>query len=127
MEILLDTNFILSCVKQKLDFVNYASENIECNVNFIIPREVIFEIKTISERKGEKLLDRQAAKVSLDLIRVSNFKEIILRSRNVDRGIIGYLNKNPKVAVATMDNGILKRIKNSVLTIKQKKRLEILG
>ena len=51
MKILLDTNFILTAVKQKIDFPSKADELFDMKVEFLVPAEVVQELKTLSKRK----------------------------------------------------------------------------
>jgi len=45
---ILDTNFILTCVKQKIDFFEWFNLN---GIEILIPLEVINEIKKIKKLK----------------------------------------------------------------------------
>ena len=125
MKILLDTNFILSCVRQKIDFYNYINENYDEGVEFLVPEEVLEELKKISERKGEKIKDKESAKVILKIIEKLRIKKIKLNKKHVDDGIVNYL-KNKKIILATLDRDLKKRVKNKILTIRGKKKLEII-
>ena len=127
MEILLDTNFVVTCVKEKIDFDSQINEITDEKVNWIIPEDVLEEIKDLSQRKGLKILDKRSAEVALDLIRIIDKKEIKLggNNPNVDVKIANYLNKNKDLVLATLDKGLKKRIKNKILTIRSRKKLEI--
>jgi len=127
MEILLDTSFIISCVRQKIDFITVVNELFDQKIDFLLPREVLSEIKTISVRSGEKRVDKQAARVALDLIDISEFKLIKLNDKVVDRGITNYLLNNPKIMLATLDRGLIARSGGEALTIKGNKSIEVLS
>jgi rRNA-processing protein FCF1 len=119
---ILDTNFILTCVNQKIDFF----EELELRgIKAIIPDKVIAEIKGISESK-RKLRFREAAQLSLDLIKLHKYGRIRLGGKNVDAGIIKYAKQNPEFFVATLDREIKKKVVNSKIVIREKKRLEII-
>ena len=51
MEILLDTNFAITCINQKVDFFNIACQMIDEQVNWLIPDKVLQELKKISLSK----------------------------------------------------------------------------
>ena len=51
MNIILDTNFVLTCVKQKIDFIHYADEIFDKPINWIVPLEVIEELNQLEKRK----------------------------------------------------------------------------
>ena len=119
---LLDTNFILTSVKQKIDFF----EEIKLmGIQIIIPKQVINELERITKSK-QKLHNKEIAKLSLKLLEKERFKKIDLKLKNTDNGIINFAKKNPKAIIATLDKGIKSKIKNNKLVIRGKKKLEIL-
>jgi len=110
-QILLDTNFILTCIKQKIDFFEYL--NLE-GYSIIIPEEVIKELEKLKKE------------FALKLIESSKFKKISLKGRIVDNSIIKYAKENPEIIIATLDRGIQKKIKNRKMIVRNKKQLEII-
>ena len=108
---LLDTNFILSCIKQKIDFFE---ELFLRGYQVIIPNRVIDELKKLKQTSALKLLEK------------SNFKKITLMGKNVDNSIINYANKNPDILVATLDEELNNKLKNRKIIIRGKKKLEII-
>lgn len=121
-QILLDTNFILTCIKQKIDFF----ENLELmGLQILIPKQVIDEIEMIVNSK-KKLHFRENAKLSLVLLKKNSFEKIDLGLQDVDKGIMRFAKQNPKVIVATLDKEIKDSIQNPNLVIRQKKKLEII-
>lgn len=120
-QILLDTNFILTCIKQKIDFF----EHLELmGLQILIPKQVIDEIEMIANSK-KKLHFREDAKLSLVLLKKSSFEKIDLGLQDVDKGIKRFAKQNPKIIVATLDKEIKDNIQNQKLVIMQKKKLEI--
>jgi rRNA-processing protein FCF1 len=115
-EALLDTNFILTCVRQKIDFFE---ELFLLGIHIIIPEQVIREIKKFEKKKSE-------AKISLVLLEDNEFEYVNLGNGKVDDLIIKYARKNPKVIIATLDAGIKNKIKNNKLIIRGRKKLEII-
>jgi len=119
--VLLDTNFILTCIRQKIDFFN----EIELmGMGIIIPKEVIEEIKKI-KNSTKKLKYRDEAVISLNLLEIKKFKTAILNEKIVDKGIVKFAKQNPDAVIATLDRGIKSRIPNKKLIIRGKKKLEI--
>ena len=112
---LLDSSFILTCAKQKIDFFEFLENE---GFQIIIPRQVLEEVEKISKTKG-------FAKLALEILKKNKFKKIDLKTKNVDIGIIKYARKNPEIIVATLDREIKNRIRNQKLIIRGKKRLEI--
>jgi len=118
----LDTNFILTCVKQKIDFFHdLALEGIQ----ILIPKQVIKEIKNIASSK-KKLHFREDAKLALKILDKKNFKQIDLKTEYVDKAIIQFAQENKKIIVATLDKELKDKIKNPKLVIRRKKKLEII-
>tara|TARA_Y100000034_G_scaffold35372_2_gene43377 strand:- start:3014 stop:3385 length:372 start_codon:yes stop_codon:yes gene_type:complete len=121
-QVILDTNFILSSVKQKIDFF----EEIKfMGIQIIIPKQVINEINKIINSK-KKLHFREDAKIAAKLIENNPFKEIDLKQKYVDKGIIQFAEKNKDIIIATLDRELKNKIKNHKLVIRGKKKLEII-
>ena len=123
MEILLDTNFILACAKQKIDFVSWAEENIG-EVFWIVPNLVLSELGELGGRNGEKGKDKDAAKLGLQLIERVKFQEVSLKGRDTDLAIRQFID-GKDIVLATLDKGLKNKVKNRILTIKDVKGLAI--
>lgn len=118
---ILDTNFILTCIKQKIDFF----EDLKfMGVQISIPKQVVKEIKEITNSK-KKLHFKEDAKLALKILEKNPFKEIDLKQKNVDNGLIQFAKKNKDVIVATLDRELKNKIKGHKLVIRGKKRLEV--
>ena len=113
--VLLDTNFILSCIRKKIDFFE---EIRPMGLVIIIPKQIIEEIKGLSKSKQE-------AGIALKLLEKNEFKKINLHGKNVDNGIIKIAKENENYIIATLDREIKNKIKNQKLVIRGKK-LEII-
>lgn len=124
--VILDTNFILTCVKQKIDFF----EDIKLmGLDIIIPKQVINEVEKISKSK-KKLHFRDDALLSLKILEKNHesYKNIDLSSygKNTDKRIKSFSDKHPEMIIATLDRVLKKKTKNKKLIIRQKKKLEII-
>ena len=117
---ILDTSFILTCVKQKIDFFE---ELILKGFQILIPEQVIEEIKGIS--KSKKINERENANLALKLIKNSPFKKIDLEIKNVDKGIIKFADENIETIVGTLDKEIKRKTENQKLVIRGQRKLEI--
>lgn len=110
---LLDTNFILTCIKQKIDFF----EDLQfLGLKILIPIQVIRELKGI--KKPE-------VKLSLKLLERNNFEEIDIGKGHVDKKILEYVKNKPEILIATLDKELQKKLKNRKITIREEKKLEI--
>ena len=119
---ILDTSFILTCVKQKIDFFEQLESE---GFIIIIPKQVIYELEKIASSK-QKLHFRENANSSLKLLKKSNFKKTDLKIKSVDAGLIKFAKENPKTIIATLDKKLKKKIQNPKLIIREKKKLEII-
>ena len=123
MEILIDTNFVLTCVKQKIDFVYLVEKLSDEKVEWIVPQQVLNELGNLKDRVGMKNVDRDAAKLSFDILQMIKPEIVDLgRGPNVDIGIVNYI-KNKQIVLATLDKALKNRVENRILTIKGKKNI----
>lgn len=119
---ILDTNFILTCVKQKIDFLDEIKF---MGIKVLIPEEVLDEVRKIMNSK-KKLHFREDAKLALKILNKNGFKKIKLGTAHVDKGLVNFAEKNKDVIVATLDKELKKKIKKPKLVIRGKKKLEII-
>jgi rRNA-processing protein FCF1 len=111
-EILIDTNFIITCVKQKIDFF----EDLKfMGFKLIIPMQVIQELEKLNRKLELKLLEKNK----------DNFQVVRFKRGYVDKGIIEYSKKNPRAIIATLDLDLKNKILNRIMVIRSKKKLEI--
>ncbi len=107
---ILDTSFILTCVKQKVDFFYWLEMN---GIKAIIPEQVLRELEGLG------------AKLALKIVNRNNFELIKIPGGDADAAIINFARKNPEAIVATLDRGLKNKMRNKKLIIRQKKKLEI--
>jgi len=108
---LLDTSFIISAVRNKIDFFEWL-----IGEKIIIPKQVLEEIKRIENKDSE---------LALKILELNPFEEIDLGKGHVDKLLIRFAARNPKVIVATLDREIKNKLKNYKLVIRGKKKLEV--
>jgi len=129
MKILLDTNFILTCVKQKIDFDRLANEVLNEKIDWILPQEVLNELGNIKDKRGIKQADKDAAGVGFELLqKIENKPEVVEIGNNmgnIDISIVNYI-FGKDIALATLDRGLKNRIDNKILTIRGKNSLELI-
>ncbi len=117
----LDANFILSCIRKKIDFF----EKIPLmGMKILIPLQVLDEIKKISFSGKGKF--KEEAKLALTLLRNQKFKRVDLYTKNVDNGLIKLANENENYIIATLDKKIKNKTQNHNLVIRGEKNLEII-
>ena len=119
---LLDTNFILSCVRQKIDFFEFLEHE---GIEAWISKEILREISAISNSKSKGLV-RKDAELALNILKNNSFRRVHTGGRTVDSGIIKFAKENPEVIIATLDAEIKRSVKNPKMIIRGKKTLEII-
>ena len=118
--IVLDTNFILTCVNQKIDLFEQFRDMFP-GKKIMIPLGVIGELKKLAQDRKLKMSEREAADLALQL--TEHERVIILDLEgNVDDSIVKYALKND-VVVASLDRGIRKRLKDTRFLTIRKNRL----
>ncbi|MBS3070951.1 hypothetical protein J4407_01470 [Candidatus Pacearchaeota archaeon] len=125
MEVILDTNFIMTCVKQKIDFF---SDIETLGFKIIIPKQVLNELKLVI-RSRKKHHFRQDAELSLKIIESEkgNWKTVDLKKygKNTDTGIKNFAEVHERVLVATMDQELKRKIKNNKIVIRGMRKLDV--
>ena len=123
----LDTSFILTCIKNKIDFFEEL-EFMGCKI--LIPKQVISELNKIANPVmiKKKLSERELASLSLKILEheKNRFEVIELGSKYVDKGIIKLARENRDLLIATLDREIKTSVKNPKILIRGKKKLEII-
>jgi len=70
------------------------------------------------------LKDRKLAENAINLLEKRKFRTVVLRDKDVDKGLIKYVKENDCM-IATLDREIKKKLKGSVVSIVGKKMLRI--
>ena len=117
--IILDTSFILTALKFKVDV--FSELNRICNFKY----KISIIDRTLDELKGKKL-----GKLAVKLLKDKNVNIINTSEKiNVDNIIIKLANKDKNIIAATQDLDLknkLENIKTKIIIIKQKKFLIII-
>lgn len=121
-QVLLDTNFILTCIKQKIDFFREIPEK---GIEILIPTQVIEEIKRLAN-STKKMKFRDDARLAEVILEKNEFKEIDIRGKYADKGIIKYAKEHSRLIVATLDREIKIKLMNEIMVIRGKKKLDII-
>lgn len=109
MEVILDTNFIISCVKRKIDFISRLREE---GFKIKIPKEVIEELKDL--RFDVYHDDRVAIDVALELLENSDdITKIKLGHKKVDESLIEMGKKG--AYIASLDRAIKHTVPNRIV------------
>jgi rRNA-processing protein FCF1 len=127
MKILIDTNFAITCAKNKIDFPSLTEEIIDQKIEWLVPQDVLNELGNIKDRTGIKVADKNAAKVSFELLQSLNPEILNLpgKNPNVDMKIVNYI-IDKEIVLATMDKNLKSRVNNKILTVRGKNNLELI-
>ncbi len=120
MEVILDTNFIISCLLKKIDFLDELGE-----MGFVpvFPREVLEELKDLKKDKKTSHEERMAINLALELSSSKRVKKMTLGHRKVDDALIDKGKQG--VYIATLDRAIKIRVPNKIVIDSARKNLKI--
>ena len=110
-QIILDTSFILTAVRQKIDFFERLEHE---GMEVFIPDQAIDELMGLG------------AQVALKILEKHKFHIVKLPGKDADTAILEFARKNPEAIVATLDQGLQKKLKNRKMIIKQMKKVDII-
>ncbi len=115
MEVILDTNFIISCILKRIDFIEQLGEK---GFKIVVPKEVIEELKDLRLSNRVSHEERVAINVALELLEKKEIKKVRLGKGSVDDGLI----KKGKegVYIATLDAVIKRQVPNRVVIFSAK-------
>jgi|TARA_B100001964_G_C14199038_1_gene584848 rRNA-processing protein FCF1 len=95
-------------------------------VKWIVPEEVLGELRGLQFGGKIKIKERNAATIGIEIVKDLGVEVVKLSStaNDVDTKIVNYL-RGKKIILATLDRKLKSRIKNKILTIRGKKTLTI--
>ena len=120
MEVILDTNFVLSCLEKRIDFIGALESE---GFKVAVPREVLDEIKDLKTNNKLSMRKRQMVGVALDLLEAKKIKKLSFGGRKVDVGLIEKGKQG--VYIATLDNGIKRQVPNRITIDSSRKGIGI--
>ncbi|MEM4330946.1 MAG: hypothetical protein QW273_02980 [Candidatus Pacearchaeota archaeon] len=123
MKIVLDTNFILTCLKKKIQIKEGLEETFQEKIEIVLLSSVLKEIKKLSCDKKRKLKERFYANVFLRMVEENkeDFFLVETKIENVDYSIEEFCKKNPEAILATFDKNLRKKVNNKKMSIQGKK------
>ena len=126
MKILLDTNFIITCAMQKVDFDAIMNGQTSEEVKWIVPEEVLQELRGLRFGGKIKIKERNAATIGIEIVTQLGTEVVKLSStaNDVDTKIVNYL-RGKDIVLATLDKNLKSRVKNKILTIRNKNHLQL--
>lgn len=120
MEVILDANFIISCIIKRIDFLDELKQ-----LGFVpvLPREVMQEMKDLKRGGKTSREERAAIDIAFKMFEDAKIKKLSFGSGKVDDALI----KKGKqgVYIATLDRGIKREIPNRIVIMDAQKKLGI--
>jgi rRNA-processing protein FCF1 len=106
MKIIIDTNFLIYCAKEKLDYIEEINNLVNEKYELVVPLQVIEELERL-KTKAKKGKDKRASDLAMQILE-KNIKEKLIKKvkvegETVDQGIINLANEDKKNIVATLD------------------------
>ena len=120
MKVLLDTSFVISCIRKRIDFLTQLEGQ---GFDLVLPREVLQELKDLKKKSSTSQEDRIAIDVSFEMFEKKNFKKISLGGRNVDSGLIEKGKEG--FFIATLDAEIKKAVPKKIVIFNSKKAVGV--
>ncbi len=123
MKIILDTNFLIYCAKNKLDYKEKIGNLINEGFELVVPMQVVEELKSLKNDKWKKVSgkDKMAIDLALQLLEVNKVKKVKVSGNSVDEGIVNLANENKKNIVCTLDREMRHNLPRVILINRFKK------
>lgn len=124
MEVILDTSFIISCIRKKIDFLSQLEEQ---GFKVVLPREVMQELKDVRTNSRQSREDRNIAILALGMIEKNKVKKMTMGRRMNEEKVDDALIRKGKEGfyIATLDNVIKRAISNKVVIFNAKKSVGV--
>jgi rRNA-processing protein FCF1 len=121
IKIILDTNFLVYCAENKIDYSSGIMEIMTEGYELVIPEQVLAELREMAE-KSKKLSDRSAAFLAMKILEHNAVKTVNAAGRFADEAILNLVRMGS--IVATLDLELRKKLRNSrVIVIKGTKKI----
>jgi len=135
MKVILDTNFLIYCAKEKLDYEEKLISLLNEDYELVVPLQVIEELEMVSKKKKEKIplgrrkpkykkttgKDKAAAELALQILEKKRIRKVDIEGKNVDMAIIKLAEENKKNIVCTLDKEMRKKLGRVILISKGNK------
>ncbi len=123
IKVILDTNFLIYCAKNKLDYIEGIDELLSEGHEIVVPLQVVFELEKLRDDKFKKVsgADKQAAGLALQILDANIIKKIDIPGNSVDGALIKLADENKKNIVATLDRGMRRELPRVILINRFKK------
>ncbi len=117
MKIILDTNFLIYCAANKIDYVEEIGRMINEGYEIVVPAQVVHELEKLANDKIKKVSgkDKAAANLALQLLEKNKINLIQASGKNVDEAIINLAEEDKKNIICTLDREMRKKLPRVIL------------
>ncbi len=124
MKVILDTNFLIYCAKNKLDYVEELKNLLNEGLELVVPEQVVRELELLGGDKKKKVSgkDKSSIDLALQLLDVNGVKKVKVKGKTVDDGIINLSKEDKKNIVCTLDRE-MRNILGRVILVSRGKKL----
>ena len=124
MKIILDTNFLIYCAKEKLNYVEEISNLVNEDYELVVSKQVVHELEKLKNDNYKRLSgkDKDACDLALQLLEVNKIKTVEPVGKTVDDAIINLSNEDKKNIVCTLDRE-MRHILGRVILVNRGKKL----
>lgn len=120
MEVLLDTNFVISCVIKKIDFISNLEKR---GFKTVVPREVIQELKDLKLKSKISHQEREAIDIALQIFSSKKIKKTTIGKGKVDDMLIKKGEEG--IYIATLDAEIKRKVPNKIVILNAKNEIGV--
>ena len=123
IQVVLDTNFLVYCAENKVDYASGIDEIMTEGFELVVPSQVISELENLSV-KAEKYSTKIAARLALKIIGSNKVKVLKIEAGYADEAILKMAKQNNVIA-ATIDSELRKKIGRTVrgVTIEGRRKI----
>ena len=120
MKVILDTNFLIYCAKEKLDYIEEINNILNEGFDLVVPEQVIGELKRL-KIKAKKGKDKDACDLALKILDKKKINIVQLSGKSVDDAIMQLAQENSKNIVCTLDREMRWELGRVILVSRGKK------
>ena len=120
MEVFLDTSFIISCIRKRIDFIEQLKA---LGFRILIPLEVFQEMKDLKRKQGTSHNDKVSIDLAFEMLEDKGIKKTRLGGKGVDYGLIQ--KGKSGVYIATLDRAIKREVPRRVVIFSAKNSVGI--
>ena len=123
IKVILDTNFLIYCAKEKLDYTEEIAGLVNEGFKLVVPKQVVNELTKLKQDIYKKVSgkDKIACDLALQLLEVNNVEIIEPKGKTVDEAIIILAKEDLNNIVATLDREMRQILGRVILITKGKK------